>query len=180
MSYNQLISLLQGCISTLKGKKNSWIHHSNTKTDKKLWLFGTLTMFHSPKHNQLVCESLKGLQISPSACRWHFLKDCMVTRTGIITHFHASILPSIKCHSIFSLLLLCLSCTLSPLHCLSHFAQSLCSLHFPCICFYLPALSFPSPYSPHSQYPHPVFLYVLVLSLSFFCFTWFYSKWYLV
>lgn len=38
-------------------------------------------------------ESLRELRICASACRWHFVNDCIVTQTGIITHFHASFLP---------------------------------------------------------------------------------------
>lgn len=86
--------------------------------------------------------------------------------------FHS---PSMKCHSVFSVLLLCLGCALSVvLHfSFSHFARSLSfTLHFPPICFHLTAFCFP-----HRSFSI-LSLYLRFLSLSL-CFTCFYPNWYL-
>lgn len=86
--------------------------------------------------------------------------------------FHS---PSMKCHSVFSVLLLCLGCALSVvLHfSFSHFARSLSfTLHFPPICFHLTALSFSTSLflyslslSPFPIPPFPIPLSVLYLLL---------------
>lgn len=54
--------------------------------------FATTTTFHWLKHNRMRVPE-RGLRICASTGWWHFLKDCIVTQTGIITHFHASFLP---------------------------------------------------------------------------------------
>lgn len=136
--------------------------------------------FHWPKHNQLEWESLRGLRICASACWWHCLKDCSVTQTGIITHFHASILSlwNVTPYSVsFRFAFAALSpfcCTWVSLTLLSHYLL----LSIPPYLFSSPCPFIFHPLSLSSQYPHLVFLYLAFLSLSL-CFTWFGLKWHL-
>lgn len=83
------------------------------------------------------------LNMCRGACRWHFLKDCLVTQTGIITHFHASILPLWNVTPDWVSLHFNLAAR-SPFHCTWVFRTLLC--HYPLVfnfptCDYILTLS---------------------------------------